>query len=161
MPAAPFKTGGALDLMLGTDPASKADRKTPVAGDLRLLVTVIKGKPYALLYRAVVAGTKQGNKVPFASPWRTISFDRVDDVSKEISFAAGKAGDYEISVPLAVLQLVPKAGMHLKGDIGILRGDGTQTISRAYWSNKAAGIVSDVPAEAELTPALWGSWEFR
>jgi hypothetical protein len=109
----------------------------------------------------VGAGTKQGNKVPFASPWRTISFDRVDDVSKEISFAAGKAGDYEISVPLAVLQLVPKAGMHLKGDIGILRGDGTQTISRAYWSNKAAGIVSDVPAEAELTPALWGSWEFR
>jgi hypothetical protein len=161
MPVAPFKTGGALDLMLGTNADAKADRQSPVAGDLRLLVTVIKGKPRALLYRAVVAGTKQGDKVPFASPWRTISFDRVDDVSKEVSFATNKAGDYEVSIPLSVLQLTPKAGMQLKGDIGILRGDGTQTISRVYWSNKATGIVSDVPAEAELTPALWGSWEFK
>lgn len=161
MAVAPFKTGGALDLMIGTDPASAADRKAPVAGDLRLLVTMVKGKPLALLYRAVVRGGDKKDKVPFASPWRTIHFDKVEDVSAQIEIAAGKNGEYEISAPLAVLGLKPSPGMKLKGDIGVLRGDGTQTIARVYWSNKATGIVSDVPSEAELTPGLWGTLEFK
>lgn len=161
MAVAPFKTGGALDLMIGTDPASNPDRQAPVAGDLRLLVTIVKGKPHALIYRAVVAGTKQADKVPFASPWRTITFDKVADVSTQVEFSTDKSGDYEVSVPLSVLNLKPKAGMHIKGDIGILRGDGAQTISRVYWTNKATGIVSDVPAEAELTPGLWGKLVFE
>ncbi|MCD0490328.1 hypothetical protein LPB86_18975 [Pedobacter sp. MC2016-14] len=161
MPVAPFKTGGALDLMIGADATAKSDRSSPVAGDIRLLVTLVKGKPKALLYRAVVAGSKAADRVPFASPWRTITFDGVEDVTAQLSFAAGKNGDYEISVPLSVLNLKPMPGMLIKGDIGILRGDGAQTISRVYWSNKATGIVSDVPAEAELSPGLWGTWEFK
>jgi len=122
MPVAPFKTGGALDLMISSDPAAKPGRITASAGDQRLLVTMIKGKPKALLYRAVVTGAKEADKVPFSSPWRTIVFDQVTDVSDKIQFAAGKDGEYEVSVPLAVLQLKPVAGMHVKGDIGILRG---------------------------------------
>ncbi|MDD4921705.1 MAG: hypothetical protein PHS30_04400 [Bacteroidales bacterium] len=161
MPTAPFKTGGALDLMIGADPNAKADRQAPVAGDIRLLVTIIKGKTQALLYRAVVSGTKLADKVPFSSPWRTISFDKVEDVSSQLSFAKSKDGDYEISLPLAVLGLKPVAGMSIKGDIGILRGDGTQTFARVYWSNKGTGIVSDVPEEAQLAPALWGDWLFE
>jgi hypothetical protein len=48
---------------------------------------------------------------------------------------------------------VPSApGLALRGDIGILRGNGFQTTQRVYWSNKAAGITADVPREAELTP---------
>jgi hypothetical protein len=35
-----------------------------------------------------------------------------------------------------------------------------QVLSRLYWSNKATGIVSDIPSEAELQPSLWGVWEF-
>ncbi len=34
-----FKYGGALDLMLSTDPNADKDRTEPAAGDLRLLVT--------------------------------------------------------------------------------------------------------------------------
>ena len=45
--------------------------------------------------------------------------------------------------------------------IGLLRGDGAQTLQRVYWCNKATGITADVPSEAELTPRLWGVWEFR
>ncbi len=161
MPVAPFKTGGALDLMIGSNPASKADRQAPVAGDQRLLVTLVKGKPRALVYRAVAAGTKTADKVPFSSPWRTITFDQVEDVTSKVEFAASKDGGFEISIPLLALNLKPAAGMRIKGDLGILRGDGTQTFSRVYWSNKATGIVSDVPAEAELTPSLWGTWEFK
>jgi hypothetical protein len=161
MPSAPFKTGGALDLMISSDPAAKADRKSPAEGDQRLLVTLIKGKPKALLYRAVVRGTKGADKVPFSSPWRTVIFDQVEDVSGKIHFAAGKNGEYELSLPLALLNIKPAEGLQLKGDIGILRGDEELTVSRVYWNNKATGIVSDVPSEAELTPALWGTLSFE
>lgn len=160
LPSAPFKTGGALDLMISVSPGADPKRSAPVAGDLRLLVTLIKGKPHALLYRAVVPGTKEADKIPFSSPWRTVTFDKVEDITAQTAFAQGNNGDFEISVPLSVLNFKPVAGMSVKGDIGILRGDGAQTLSRVYWNNKATTIVSDVPSEAELTPALWGTLEF-
>jgi len=72
-----------------------------------------------------------------------------------------QAGNFEISIPLATLGLKPQPGQKLKGDIGILRGNGFQTVQRVYWSNKASGIVADVPSEAELTPKLWGRLEFQ
>ena len=79
MPTAPFKTGGALDLMIGVNPAADPKRTHAVEGDERLLVTQVKGKTLAVLYRAVVPGTK--DPIPFSSPWRTITLDRVEDVS--------------------------------------------------------------------------------
>lgn len=154
---APFKDGGALDLMIGADPQADPNRRAPAAGDERLLVTVVKGKTLALLYRAVVPGTRE--PVKFSSPWRTITIDRVEDISQQVQLA-GSEGDYELSVPLALLGLKPAAGVSIKGDIGILRGNGFQTSQRVYWSNKATGIVADVPSEAELTPQLWGVWQF-
>ncbi len=160
MPIAPFKTGGALDLMIGANPKADPNRIAPVYGDVRLLVTVIGGKPRALIYRPVVPNAGNAPKIPFSSPWRTINFDKVDDVTDQIQFAAA-AGNYEISVPLDVLQLHPADGMIIKGDIGILRGEGGQTTSRIYWANKATGITADVPSEAMLTPNLWGNWMFK
>jgi hypothetical protein len=156
VPNALFKTGGALDLMLGADPAADAKRTTPVAGDLRLLVTQVKGATRALLYRAVASEGKQ--PVPFSSPSRTVTFDRVDDVSAQVQLASSE-GNYEVSVLLAILGLKPEPGQKLKGDIGILRGDETSTTQRVYWNNKATAIVADVPSEAELCPHLWGLWQ--
>ena len=152
-----FKTGGALDLMIGADANADAKRGKPAVGDSRLLVTRVKNKTTALLYRAVVPGTTE--PVPFSSPWRTITLDRVEDVSAQVQLA-GTNGNFEISIPLATLGLKPQAGQKLKGDLGILRGNGFQTVQRVYWSNKASGIVADVPSEAELTPKLWGRLEF-
>jgi len=156
MPLAPFKTGDALDLMLGPG----GDRKKPIAGDMRLLVTIVNKKPLAMLYRAVVPGTKVTDKVPFSSPWRTITFDKVEDVSSLIEFSEND-GNYEVSIPLASLGFKPTAGAKIKGDIGVLRGNGNETTARVYWHNKATGIVSDVPEEAMLNPALWGTFEFK
>lgn len=162
-----FKTGGALDLMLGTDPAASPKRDKPVAGDLRLVVTLAKGKPMAALYRAVVPNSP--NPVPFSSPWRTVTFDRVDDVSAELQLGAGgekdpkKKGEhglYEMSIPLSILGLKPDAAKPIKGDVGLLRGNGFQTMQRVYWQNKATGLISDVPGEAMLTPQLWGKLQF-
>jgi hypothetical protein len=157
MAVAPFKTGGALDVMMGTNPQADPKRKMPVAGDLRLLVTKVKGKPLAMLYRAVVPGTAE--PVPFSSPWRTITMDRVDNITDQVQLAAD-GGNYELSVPLAVLGLRPAAGETIKADLGVLRGNGFETLQRVYWSNKATGLTSDVPSEAQLTPELWGSWNF-
>jgi hypothetical protein len=155
---APFKTGGALDLMIGTNPAANPRREAPVEGDLRLLVYQVNQQTRALLYRAVVPGT--ASPVQFASPDRSIMIDTVTDVSSSVELNAGN-GSYAFSIPLQTLGLKPKAGETIKADIGILRGNGSQTTQRVYWSNKATGITSDVPSEAELTPALWGEWIFK
>lgn len=152
-PNALFKTGGALDLMLGTDPEADESRRLPVPGDIRLLITRVQGKTAALLYRAVVPGAKE--PIGFSSPWRTVRIDRVEDVSSQVQLAADK-GNFEFSIPLAVLGWRPEPGVTLRGDVGILRGNGFQTSQRVYWSNKATGITADVPSEAELTPQLWG-----
>ncbi len=143
-PNALFKTGGCLDLMLQADT------------DQRLLVTLIKGKPRAMLYRAKVPGTAQ--PVAFSSPWRSISIDVVEDVTASIAFAADNSGNYEISLPLVVLHWQPKPGDEALADLGVLRGSNFQTTQRIYWSNKATAITADVPSEAELTPKLWGKW---
>ena len=61
-------------------------------------------------------------------------------------------------MPLSLLGLSAAPGQTLHGDVGLLRGNGFQTLQRVYWHNKATGLVSDVPSEAELTPQLWGTW---
>ncbi|HEX8914245.1 MAG TPA: hypothetical protein VF796_17990, partial [Humisphaera sp.] len=162
VPNAPFKTGGALDLMVGSsDAGADEKRQAAVPGDVRLLVTQVNGKPRALVYRPAVAAGQEKRPVPFASPWRTISFDRVDDVSDQVELATDGEGNYEVSVPLAAIGLKPEAGKSIRGDVGILRGTGSTTTQRVYWSNKSTAIVADVPSEAELRPGLWGRWEFR
>jgi len=159
-PNALFKTGGALDLMLGANPEANPKRQGAATGDVRLLVTRVNGKPRALLYRAVLppdAGPKE--TVAFRSPSRGILFDRVDDVSEQVQIFSDERGDYIVSVPLTTLGWHPRAGQRIRGDIGLLRGNGFQTLQRIYWSNKATGITADVPSEAELTPQLWGDWD--
>jgi hypothetical protein len=160
IPNALFKTGGALDLMLGTDPGASAKRRAPVAGDLRLVITRVGNATRGLVYRQVVPGTAAGDRIPFSSPWRTITFDAVEDVSASVTLAEDRNGCYEVSVPLAVLGLTPKVGGRIKADMGILRGSGSETTARCYWSNKATGITADVPSEAMLTPHLWGTLEW-
>ncbi len=45
-----FKTGDAVDLQLGANPDANAKRIDAVRGDLRLLISVLDGKPVAVLY---------------------------------------------------------------------------------------------------------------
>jgi hypothetical protein len=156
-PSMLFKTGGALDLMIGTDPRADPNRRQPAPGDVRILVAIVKGKPMAMLYRAVVPGSK--TPVPFSSPWRTILIDRVEDISGTAKLA-GQAGNFELSVPLATFGLEPGPGQSIRADIGILRGDGFRTVHRVYWQNKATALTADIPSEAMLTPDLWGRWHF-
>ena len=112
--------------------------------------------------RKKVAGTAEKDRVPFSSPWRTMHFDRVTRVDDVTVATAPTNGGYavEASVPWSRLGVTPKAGLVLKGDVGVLMGDqgGTITVARHYWSNQATNLVNDVPGEAELQPALWGAF---
>jgi hypothetical protein len=153
-----FKYGGALDLMIG--PGANKDRTEPMAGDLRLLVTRVKGQTKALLYRAVVPGTAPERRTLFASPVGKVFFDAVADVSDKVELGQS-GGDFELSVLLSVLGLVPQSGQKWLGDIGLLRGDGAQTTQRVYWANRNTLIVSDIPSEARLQPAQWGFWKIK
>jgi hypothetical protein len=174
-----FKTGGGLDIMLGLN---RPGNKSPAAveGDLRLIVAQVDGKPRAVLYRPVVPGTPEAERVPFSSPARTITFDRVTDISAEVTLALGKPNAtpapwaatlnarnvpsgtvIELSVPLKALGLEPKPGLEIAGDLGILKGDGSRTTSRVCWHNQATAHVQDVPTEATLQPTLWGLWKFE
>ena len=155
--------------MIGVDPSADPRREHVVDGDQRLLVTRVKGKTVAMLYQPVRAGAK-GEPVEFSSPLRTIRFDRVQDISDQVELAStvnkdektrSESGVFEFSIPLATLGFKPKEGQSLRGDIGILRGAEFQTLQRVYWRNKATGITADIPSEAELTPQLWGEFQFE
>jgi len=146
-----FKSGGALDLMLDAAPGSE-----------RLLVTQVGGKTAAILYRPHVPGTTTP-PLKFTSNLglnTTVTIDRADDVSDQVQLTADGQGGYLVSAPLALLNLTGAGQKPIRGDIGLLRGNGFQTLQRSYWSNKSAGLVSDLASEAELTPQVWGEWEF-
>lgn len=153
-----FVTGDSVDLQLGTDAGAKPDRREPVPGDLRLLFSVLDGKPVAVLYRWKAADATV--PVTFNSPWRALAVDsvtRLDDAQIEIR-RRPDAYTVEAAVPLAALGFKPEAGKTYKADVGVIFSDptGTNRTARVYWSNQATGLVNDVPGEIMATPNLWG-----
>ncbi|HEY3280864.1 MAG TPA: FlgD immunoglobulin-like domain containing protein [Armatimonadota bacterium] len=154
-----FKTGDAVDLMLGPEP------QEGLAGDLRLLLTLRGGAPIAVLNQKLAPDAPASEHYAFTSPWRSIPFDRVRTAPEVKLAAAPVAGGYllEAAVPWTLLGVTPSPGLTLRADVGILSADagGTQTVARHYWSNGATGLVNDVPGEADLAPELWGTWELE
>jgi sugar lactone lactonase YvrE len=157
-----FKGGNLLDLQLATDAQADPKRTKPAPGDLRVLVTRRDGKPVAVVYRPKVAGF-QGQPTVFTSPTGQESIDRIefwDDVKLE--YEKTETGfNAVVHLPLARLGLALVPGTVQRMDVGYLFGNqtGNTTATRAYWSNKsfAAGVTQDVPHEARLEPAQWGS----
>jgi len=155
-----FKHGGALDIMLATDPNADSGRRDAAAGDLRLLITRVNGATKAVVYRQVDSSAQPADGQLYSSPVGQVNFDRVTDVSSYVHLAQN-GSNYEISVPLNVLGLTPTSGTSTFGDIGILRGSGVTTIQRVYWNNLQTSIVSDIPSEARLQPGNWGIFQFH
>jgi hypothetical protein len=139
--------------MIGANRLTDSNRVEPVEGDLRLLITQVKGQPRATLYRAVVPNTAEAQKVLFESPVGKVLFDEVRDVSAEIKLAQN-GGNYEVSVPLALLGMKAEANVDTLGDIGVLRGQRITDNPAAVWNNLNTAIVSDIPSEARLQLAI-------
>jgi hypothetical protein len=155
-----FKTGGGLDLMIGTDPSADRNRREPTFGDVRLLVAEVGGRPKAVLFRELAPNAPEERHVLYQSPIGQVRFDEVADVTDSVALASHD-GDFELSVPLEVLGLRPEVGAEIIGDLGLLRGDGVQTTRRLYWNNRDTSLISDLPSEARLRPSNWGLWKFH
>jgi hypothetical protein len=160
-----FKSGAAVDMQLGLNPDAPADRKAPVEGDIRLLMSVVKGKPVGVLYRAVVPGTPPDKTWQVVSPVGRATFDEVRVIDPLLMKVVEDDYGYvaEGAVPLSTLGLKITDGLRIKFDWGMLVTDasGNQVNQRIYWANKATAIVADAPSEAVLTPHLWGHMIFR
>jgi hypothetical protein len=155
-----FTTGDSVDLQLGTDPTADPSRGEPALGDLRLLVSVIDDKPVAVLYRWKTAAADK-KPVVFTSPWRQHAVDSVTLLT-DATVSIQRGGDgytVELAVPLAALGFKPDAGKEYRADLGAVFSDatGTNRAARVYWSNKATGLVNDVPGEIMGNPSLWGT----
>jgi hypothetical protein len=163
-----FKTGDCVDICLGLDPKADPQRRTPVPGDVRIVVARVKGEPVMVIYKAVVANAKADTRTLFSSPVGEVNFDVVAVVpepnvsfAEEARSATEKGTTIEIAIPWTLLGVpVPPIGTRLRGDVGVIVGDegGVKTVARHYWSGKAQTIISDVPSEARLAPALWGDF---
>lgn len=157
-----FKTGDGIDLQLGTDPAASPSRTSPVKGDLRLFVAPFDGKSVAVLYRHRLPGAP--DSVVFQSPWRSEKVDSVKRLdSARINIKPDPNGyTVDLAVPLVDLGLDSLPARPLRADFGVIYGDaeGTVNLFRNYWSNRATGLVNDVPGEIMLTPSLWGELTF-
>jgi hypothetical protein len=162
-----FKSGDAVDLQLCTDPqaASDAKRRNPGAGDLRVVFSLLDGKPVAVLMRPVDPAADPALAVDYVSPVSPKHFDRVQVLaSAEVAVTKNSTGyTVEAALPLAVLGLKPVAGLVLRGDVGFISSDASGTINaaRTYWANKDTNLVSDLPQEAWFNPAVWGTLAFE
>jgi hypothetical protein len=116
-----FITGDCVDLMLRTTDAT--DDK-PVAGDLRLVLSMRAGKPLAVLYQQVAPGAAKGEAAELSSPWRNVHFDRVKVVDIPIAMKPIAEG-YAVTaaLPLKLIGVDSLKGKTLRGDFGILLSD--------------------------------------
>ena len=160
-----FKTGASVDLQFAADAAADPDRKAPVPGDQRLLLTLMGEQSAAVLYQAVVPGTPPDKAWQVVSPVHSVAFDRVMKLDPARIAVEDADNGYvlEAAVPLSALGLKITPGLRLKLDWGILVSgpDGTEVLRREYWANKATQITADAPSEAELHPELWGHVRFH
>jgi hypothetical protein len=160
-----FKTGAYVDLVVGADPAADAARRAPVAGDVRVLVTAVDGKPQVVLYQAVAPGGAGADAWETTTPAAgTTKFDRVVRLPDAmVAVRPTNSGGYtvEAALPLAALGLKPADGVRLRFDWGVQStDDGATAKRRAYWSNVLANGTTDEAIEARLEPHLWGTLAF-
>jgi hypothetical protein len=160
-----FKTGTCVDFQMGADAAADTERGQPVAGDLRVVVTVLNDKPVAVLYRPVAPrAPKQQAWATTTIAGGTTSFDQVVILKDAVITVSSAGGETVVSaaLPLQELGLKPVIGATHRMDWGVLSSrDGNLTTARKYWANATASGTTDEPTEARLTPNLWGFVRFQ
>jgi hypothetical protein len=160
-----FKSGNGLDVLLGTDPKADPNRRGPVPGDFRIIITQVKGEPKAVVFRFKDPKSTPEQHVHYVSPVGDSWVDDVEEIKDaDISIMPGSFKDgsgwvVEAAIPWASIGVPsPKVNQHLRGDIGVLEGDqnGVRTTGRVYWSGKSQTVVADTPSEARVIPSFWG-----
>jgi len=159
-----FKTGDTCDLMLATDPKAEPKRTKAAPGDMRLLFSIMEGKPICVLYEA---RARQSDKAPktFTSPVGRETFQRVVilDRAQVAVVRSAKGYTLEAAVALSAIGFTPAPGAVTRGDLGVLFSDagGSRTIRRVYVANRDTSVTDDIPAEVRLEPAKWATLEAK
>lgn len=163
-----FKSGAACDLLLATDPQAPANRQSPVAGDIRLLMTYVDKQPMTVIYRPIAPDASPNQALRVTSPVGETIIDQVTKLTATRLVRTLSKDDpnlyiLEAAIPLAEIGLKASDETRLKMDWGLLVSgpEGHDVLRRVYWANQATQIVADAPSEARLTPHLWGTVLFH
>lgn len=158
-----FQYGDTCEIMLGADPGADPKRSRPAPGDMRILFGVMEGRPIAGMCEAVARPGEQKAPRAYVSLTGAENFERVVPLTSAVVKVTRTADGYTLSatVPLKDIGFAPTAGLETKGDVGVLFSDdgGTHTAVRTYYFNHNTGITGDLPSEARLQPADWGTVE--
>jgi hypothetical protein len=163
-----YARGDTVDLQLGTDPAADPKRTKAEAGDLRLSIGPFQGKPTAVIYRRKVAEGEEKRPMSFSSGVYDNHVEEhvavLDEVRIVVKTAPdGKSYTVEAAIPWRTLGAKPRAGLVLRGDLGVTHGNraGNDTVLRSYWANLDTGLVSDEVGELMVEPDRWGEFELK
>lgn len=164
-PAMLFKTGDSVNLYLGTDLNADASRQKPVAGDTRLLITMDQDKPVVVMYQTIASKGSTPQPRRFSSSTGSITFERVVTLQtvKVNTYRRDNGYTLVAAIPIEVLGMKLKPGMKLRGDMGVLYSNpgGSSTTMRSMFFNPHTQITQDIPSEARLEPAYWGTFEVK
>ena len=161
-----FKSGDCIDLRWAADTKANPKRRTPAAGDIRLLfVPDGKGGVVAVKYVFVDSSIAPDARRSFTSPTGTAYVDRVEQVPVKANVVKTKDGyEFTADIPWGILgeNGKPARGETRRADVGVLFGDtdGSTTVRRAYLFDRESQIVSDLPSEVRVCPANWGNVSF-
>jgi len=158
-PLTAFKTGDGVQLFVA--PIDAKD------GGTRIVCTLQQGKPIAVVYRPNGPGDQP---FTFRSPVREVKFTYVAiepsvKITSQLLGVPNAPRNYQLtaSIPWKVLGMMPKSGLSLRADIGVLLSDdiGTSTTQRVQWADRETNVVNDLPSEAEFSPSRWGEWKLK
>ncbi|NQT91347.1 MAG: hypothetical protein HQ559_01200, partial [Lentisphaerae bacterium] len=160
------EAGGAVFVYLGADPAAPLNRTEPVAGDVRILVTTVNGRPEAVLYRPVAPDAPSDQawdvrtKVGGAAHFDQVI--RLDDV--RVAKTGGRdAYTVEAAVPFSRLGMqAPTENTVIRFDWGVIAADRNGRPRNRYsWTDRVGTDIADLPTETRLHPGRWGFLRFE
>jgi hypothetical protein len=154
-PELAFKSGDCVGLLIAEDDEYERHQ----LGGTRIVIAWLRGKPTAVVHHPAGPGDKP---FTFESPVRKITFPHVA-VEPAIELAAQRRRqDYLVTakIPWRVLNLKPRDGLRLRGDVEVIFGGGqTSRVERIIrWVDRQTNVVNDTPTEAEIFPARWGTF---
>jgi sugar lactone lactonase YvrE len=164
-----FKSGDAVEINLAADTGKRnvrgQNQQQMRVGDVRLIVArTADNKVVATCYRYVTAGAEKPNA--FSVETKSSGKDTLDEVSPWNDLPVNvklESGGYvvEVAIPWEALGVVPKSGLNLLGDFGVIYGNegGNKNAIRYLWSDKSpeVSINNDIPSEIRIHPNDWAT----
>jgi hypothetical protein len=164
-PALLFKTGDSVNLNLAVNEQADPRRVAAAVGDMRILVTVVDDKPVVVMYEPQIAQGDPRQERTFSSPTGSEVFARVRVLDgAQVLWRRSDSG-YRLALALRWSDLgcaaPPRAA--LRADAGVLFSNpgGNITTLRSFLFNADTQVTQDIPTEARLAPARWGTLEIR